>query len=412
MSKESTADDSSGSSPAGRGGAGVYIEGELGAFYLLAMLADSEPRGLPGSRLDRVSFQGAERGFALDDLIIGDASAAGRATLEIQSKRTIKFSSKDPIFKEVCEQIAATVVGKPERSHHVAVATQRTSHAISGPYQDVLEWARKADDGASFFARLDAKGVAGDAMRAFGKTFRDNLVSAGVPDEDEATWRIIRRFQILEFDFESSAPMARTLAVILARLALSPDDADRVEALRTSLIAISIETAKAGGSLECEGLQQRAAAGLSPHSAFVANLRRTAGVTAMLPEFSSMAGGPYEVAVVEGKVVGAELADEKELPALAGGEDEANPVLRQSRGEGARTGDLGLINGKRRRGRRLLNRRCLVRLNHRSHPLRRGDALFPEGRGVKPFFLQLRPNQCAEAHRFGEAAEAPRQAAR
>lgn len=257
MSKESTADDSSGSSPAGRGGAGVYIEGELGAFYLLAMLADSEPRGLPGTRLDRVSFQGAERGFALDDLIIEGASAAGRATLEIQSKRTIKFSSKDPIFNEVCEQIAATVVGKPERSHHVAVATQRTSHAISGPYQDVLEWARRADDGASFFARLDAKGVAGDAMRAFGKTFRENLVSAGVPDEDEATWRIIRRFQILEFDFESSAPMARTLAVILARLALSPDDADRAEALWTSLIAISIETAKAGGSLECEGLRQR-----------------------------------------------------------------------------------------------------------------------------------------------------------
>lgn len=259
MSKGSTADDSSGSSPAGRGGAGVYIEGELGAFYLLAMLADSEPRGLPGTRLDRVSFQGADRGFTLDDLIIEGATAAGRATLEIQSKRTIKFSSKDPIFKEVCEQIAATVVGKPERSHHVAVATQRTSHAISGPYQDVLEWARRADDGASFFARLDAKGVAGDAMRTFGKTFRDNLVAAGVPDEDEATWRIIRRFQILEFDFESSAPMARTLAIILARLALSPDDADRTEALWTLLIAISIETAKAGGSLEREGLRQRLA---------------------------------------------------------------------------------------------------------------------------------------------------------
>src|SRR3546814_20393671 len=36
------------SSPAARGGAGSYIEGELGAFYLLALLADIEPRGLPG----------------------------------------------------------------------------------------------------------------------------------------------------------------------------------------------------------------------------------------------------------------------------------------------------------------------------------------------------------------------------
>lgn len=78
------------------------------------------------------------------------------------------------------------------------------------------------------------------------------------------------------------------------------------------------------------------AAGLSRHRAFVANLRRTAGVTAMLPEFSSMAHGPHEIAVVEGKAVVAELADEKELPAPAGGEDEAHPLLRQSRGEGAR----------------------------------------------------------------------------
>ena len=33
-------DEERGSSPASRGGAGTYIEGELGAFSLLSMLAD------------------------------------------------------------------------------------------------------------------------------------------------------------------------------------------------------------------------------------------------------------------------------------------------------------------------------------------------------------------------------------
>lgn len=92
-------DDASGSSPAGRGGAGVYVEGELGAFYLLAMLADSEPRGLPGTRSTRVALQGADRGFALDDLILHGSTGAGETLLEIQSKRTITFAAKDPLFK-------------------------------------------------------------------------------------------------------------------------------------------------------------------------------------------------------------------------------------------------------------------------------------------------------------------------
>lgn len=136
----------------------------------------------------------------------------------------------------------------------MSVATQRTSHSISGPYHDVLEWARNAENGAYFFARLATKGVAGATMRAFSDTFRRNLVAAGIPDEDEAIWWILRRFQILEFDFESSSPLARIHALLLARLALGPKDGSSEEALWTSLIAISIETAKAGGSLTREDL--------------------------------------------------------------------------------------------------------------------------------------------------------------
>src|SRR3546814_9162357 len=91
--------------------------------------------------------------------------------LEIQSKRTISFSPKDKLFDEVCRQVAkSTAQGIPEDRHRLAVATQRTSRAISGPYQDVLEWARKAATGAEFFSRLAAKGVSGPDMRTFAGT--------------------------------------------------------------------------------------------------------------------------------------------------------------------------------------------------------------------------------------------------
>lgn len=242
---------SRGSSPVGRGGAGAYIEGELGAFYLLSLLADIEPRGLPGSRIQRVRFQGVELGYSLDDLVIHGVSNAGETLLEIQSKRTVTFSPKDAVFKDVCTQIArSSGHGIPEERHQLAVATQRTSQAISGPYQDVLEWARTAVSGAEFFRRLIAKGVAGPEMRRFSETFRVNLVEAGVADDDNAIWGFFRRFLIMEFDFESGAPMARTYALSIARQILAPEDVTQAHALWSNLIEISIERAKTGAAIE------------------------------------------------------------------------------------------------------------------------------------------------------------------
>lgn len=239
-----------GSSPVGRGGAGTYIEGELGAFYLLQMLAGSEARGLPNAQIERVLLQGVDEGYALDDLIVQGASDHGSSLLEIQSKRTITFSPKDSIFQSVCEQIVRSAPAiKPTDRHLFAVATQRTSFAISGPYQDVLEWARTARTGAEFFRRLTLKGGASDAMRGFAQTFRANLVANGVPDNDEAVWGIIQRFLILEFDFESGAPQAQAHALTLARQALAPEDAARTESLWSNLIELVIKTGKTGGSI-------------------------------------------------------------------------------------------------------------------------------------------------------------------
>lgn len=247
--------ENSASSPVGRGGAGTYIEGELGAYYFLQMLADSEARGLPDARIERVQFQGENEGYALDDLIVHGMSDKGTAILEIQSKRTVTFSPKDPIFESVCEQIVrSNPAQRPTDRHLLAVATQRTSHAISGPFQDVLEWARKAQSGSQFFARLALKGVASEQMRSFAQTFRSHLITQGIADENEAVWTIIRRFIILEFDFESGAPQAKTHALTLARQVLAPEDATRSEALWSSLIELVIEMGKAGGSITRQSL--------------------------------------------------------------------------------------------------------------------------------------------------------------
>ena len=248
----------SGSSPASRGGAGVYIEGELGAYYLLALLAGTEPRGMPGTKLTIVRFQGIEQGYAMDDLILEGISRAGDALLEIQSKRTIAFTRKDATFAEVAVQIARTQKRDlPDDRHLLAVATQRQSKSISGPYQDVLLWAKAAESGRQFFDRVGAKGVASDAMRTFVATFRSNLLAAGVVDDDNVIWKLMRRFAILVFDFESIAPLARLHALALAQQVLADEDISRAESLWSELIEISISIAKVGGAINRDELRAK-----------------------------------------------------------------------------------------------------------------------------------------------------------
>ncbi|MBB3713441.1 hypothetical protein FHS00_003045 [Limimaricola variabilis] len=253
---ENSSDTEHGSSPASRGAAGAYIEGELGALYLLALLTGNRAPGLPSARVTSVRFQGVEQGFKLDDLIVMGVGASGDTLLEIQSKRDIQFSPKDPVYKDVALQIASsTIGGVPAERHLFGIATQRTSRKISGAYQDVLGWARGAATADEFFTRLKATGVANDDMRKFVETTREHLAAGGVADENETIWRLLRRILILEFDFEASAPIARTYGLALARMALADEEVARAEALWSRLVDLSIQTGTRGGEINTAALK-------------------------------------------------------------------------------------------------------------------------------------------------------------
>jgi hypothetical protein len=245
-----------GSSPASRGGAGTYIEGELGAFYLLAMLAGIPAHGLPSARIVQVRFQGKDHGYELDNLILNGVSPSGNELLEIQSKRDITFAPKDPVYRDVAFQIARSQSTEiAEDRHFLGIATQRTSRKISGAYQDVLKWAVAAESGVQFFKRLGTEGVANPDMRSFVETSRTHFVAAGVVDDDETIWRILRRLLILEFDFESCAPLARTHALMIARQVLADEMVEQADGLLRVITEIAIAVGTTGGALDRDELK-------------------------------------------------------------------------------------------------------------------------------------------------------------
>ena len=98
-----------GTSTAASGPAGAHFEGQVGAFYLLAMLSGAPPRGLPGTTIDRISMQQANTGRPLDDVVVHAHDISGnQAVLEIQVKRGITFAATDTVFRKVVGQIVKT----------------------------------------------------------------------------------------------------------------------------------------------------------------------------------------------------------------------------------------------------------------------------------------------------------------
>ena len=181
------------SSPAATGPAGSLFEGQVGAYYQLAMLVEADPRGLPGTVIDRVAFQRADEGRYLDDVIVhAHNDNCVTAVLEIQAKRTISFTPTDNVFKKVVGQIvkAASRDEFWTSRYELAIAIAKTSKKIDGAYPDVLTWARQIGGAETFFARIQRPGSANSDMRTFVETFRAHVASFGMVADNETIWQL------------------------------------------------------------------------------------------------------------------------------------------------------------------------------------------------------------------------------
>jgi len=239
--------------PSATGNAGPQFEGKVGAFYALSLLSGGEPRGLPGAIIRSVEFQQRVGGHPLDDVIVKAINRDGSAaTLEIQVKRTLTFTASDTVFREVVGQIweAAQRLDFKTSRYELAAAIARTSTRIERACQEVLHWARQVPDGGTFAAHIARPKFASDGMRSFVDVFRANLALAGAPTDDETVWQLLRRFQILVFDFESVGSDYEHRARERARGVLAADQSDRATDLWSVLIDHVGACARAAGAKE------------------------------------------------------------------------------------------------------------------------------------------------------------------
>lgn len=260
------------------------------------MLCGAPPRGMPGTRIETVKLQQGNSGYPLDDVIVGVIDDAGQwKSLEIQVKRTITFSPKDDVFAKVAGQIVDT--GQTERFKSstvgMVIAASRGSTKIEGPYQDLLALARQIDSGATLARDIGMRGVGSPDMRQFVATFTGHVKAKKVPFDAEAVWQLLRRLQILIFDFEAPGSASRDLARERCRGALAPEDVAKADALWAALTEISFEAAKRGGILDRLALLEA----LKPYGLKLAGERRHLEARRALAEASSEALAAIKVRV-------------------------------------------------------------------------------------------------------------------
>jgi hypothetical protein len=187
------------SSPRATGPAGPQFEAKVGTHYALALLASTEPFGLPGAIVDRLEFQRGGQGHPLDDVIVRGVTIAGEdRCLEVQVKRSMAFTEGDANLASIVDGIVKARKIEPDR--RFAVAIERTTGAIENGVQEALELAQQTINAASFLKLLETPGRGNKEMRAFVTAFKAHLAAKGATGDD-VLHDVLRSFSVLTFDY-------------------------------------------------------------------------------------------------------------------------------------------------------------------------------------------------------------------
>ena len=240
------------SSPRSTGPAGPQFETKVGTHYALALLANTEPLGLPGAVVDRLEFQRGGQGHPLDDVIVRGATPQGEdRCLEVQVKRSMAFTENDANFQSVVDGIVRA--RKIQSGRRFAVAIERTTGVIENGVQEVLELAQQTIDAASFQKLLETPGRSNKDMRAFVTAFRA-LLAAKDETGDDVLYDILRSFSVLTFDYARPNSMAEHHDRLRAQhLATEKSGAD----LYDSLFGLVLRADAIGGELNRDELVRK-----------------------------------------------------------------------------------------------------------------------------------------------------------
>jgi hypothetical protein len=284
------------SSPISTGGAGVFFEQHVTAYWLAQLLVRSIPPILTDTSVIEVHLQTEHLGFNTDDFLVVCARAGqANARLVGQVKRNFTISSADDECKKAIgdfwKDFKRADPFDPQHDRFVLV-TLRGTNTLLANFVGLLDCARGASDGEEFQRRLTLNGfISKKSVHQCNELC--HIVSAleGTPVVAKDLWPFLRLLHVLSLDLHTST--SQTEAHIKTLLALKSTDPDPVAGATSgwdALLALASEAGPAARSLKRADLpaglvqaygevganEQRVLTALKNHTEFVLRKIRTA----------------------------------------------------------------------------------------------------------------------------------------
>ncbi|MEZ3136611.1 AAA family ATPase [Stutzerimonas kunmingensis] len=217
------------SSPAATGGAGVYFEQHVQAYWLAQLLVRSIPPILTDRGVAEVHFQTEHLGFNTDDfLVVCERDGEAPAQLVGQVKRSLTISAADDECKKAVGDFwkdfkkAAPFNSQYDR---FVLVTLRGTNTLLENFTGLLDCARGAADGKEFQRRLSLNGfISKKSVSQCNElcTIVSELENTPVTAED--LWPFLCVLHVLSLDLQTST--RQTEAHIKTLLALKSTDSD------------------------------------------------------------------------------------------------------------------------------------------------------------------------------------------
>lgn len=214
-------------SPELAGGEGFTFEGDAGAFYLTALLAEAYAPGIDDRIVVRVSVQQRDFGEPLDDVIVDFEDVAknpARLSLQVKRSLTISKAETNTDFRDIIRDSWATLKKSGFRIHadRYGAAVGTVTPARERALKTLCDWARESLTADHFDARFAQAGNASEDIKAV----KNDVVALleetkGAPCTSEEVHQFLAHFVLIQFDFlrERATDPPDTINRIRERLA-------------------------------------------------------------------------------------------------------------------------------------------------------------------------------------------------
>jgi energy-coupling factor transporter ATP-binding protein EcfA2 len=221
------------SSPSSTGGAGIFFEQHVDAYWLAQLLVGCIPPILLDCSVREVHLQTEHLGWHTDDfLIVGQNGSGDLRKLIGQVKRKFTVSSTDDECKKTIQDFWKDFKNSQQflpATDRFALITLRGTNTLLEHFSGLLDCSRAAPDGREFERRLAKPGFISIKALHYCNEIREIISEMdGKSFSVEEVWPFLRVLHILSLDFNSAT--CQTEAIIKTLLAYTTGEQDAISA--------------------------------------------------------------------------------------------------------------------------------------------------------------------------------------